>query len=308
MADARRPTPAEWERRIAVAYSRLDGCRVCPRTCGVKRSDGELGVCGIGLKARLASANLHRGEEPPISGTRGSGTIFLAGCNLACAHCQNYPISQLRNGRELGADELGGEMIALQRRGAHNINLVTPSHCVPQVLDALYRAHQGGLDLPVVWNSSGYDDVEMLTLLDGVVDVYLPDLKYGDDAQAREVSRVEGYWAVATAAIEEMRRQVGGGLELDQHGVATRGLIVRHLVLPGGRAGTRRVLRWIADTLGHQTAVALMSQYFPAHRAASTPGLDRRISPAEFGEACAWLDELGLEQGWVQDESRQGGA
>ena len=272
------------------------------------RAGGELGFCGIGRQARLASANLHHGEEPPICGSRGSGAVFLAGCNLRCVHCQNYPISQLRNGRDLTPAELAGEMLGLARRGAHNINLVTASHCVPQVLEALFLAHRDGLALPVVWNSSGYDSVEMLELLDGVVDVYLPDLKYGDDAQALEVSRAEQYWEQATAAIGEMQRQVGGGLELDGDGLAVRGLIVRHLVLPGGRAGTGEVLRWIAGTLGPGTPVALMSQYFPAHRAAHTPGMDRRVSVDEYAEACAWLEELGLEQGWVQDESLPGGA
>ena len=273
----------------------------------MKRSSGELGECGVGWLPRLASANLHHGEEPPICGTRGSGTIFLAGCNLGCVHCQNFPISQLRNGEGLEPERLAERMLDLQQRGAHNINLVTASHCVPQMLKALYHAHRSGLALPVVWNSSGYDAVPMLRLLEGIVDVYLPDLKYGDDEQAVEISRAESYWKVATAALTEMQRQVGA-LVLDEQGIAQRGLIVRHLVLPDGRAGSRRVLEWIASALGRDTCVALMSQYFPAHRAAELPGMDRRVSPEEYGEACAWLEQCGLERGWVQDEGLPGGA
>jgi putative pyruvate formate lyase activating enzyme len=292
-------------RRVKAAYDRLKSCDLCPHDCRVNRLAGELGVCGAGAQPKVASTNLHRGEEPPISGSQGSGTVFFSGCSLRCAFCQNFPISQLGTGSELTTRALADRLLGLQRRGAHNINFVTPTHYLPQVLAALWLAIPRGFALPLVWNSSGYERVDALRLLDGVVDIYLPDMKYSDDVPAREFSGAPGYREMNRAAVREMFRQVGH-LVTDDDGIARQGVIIRHLVLPGGCSGSRETLRWIADSLGQGTHIALMSQYFPAHLAATTPGIDRPVSHGEYDAAVAALAEFGLELGWVQelDEER----
>ncbi len=286
--------------RIREAYRRLAACDLCPHDCGVDRIKGELGVCGVGLKPRIASANVHTGEEPPISGTKGSGTIFLSGCSLKCAFCQNFPISQFGNGEEITPGGLAERMLRLQRQRVHNINFVTPTHFLPQILAALWLAIPQGFRLPIVWNSSGYEKVDALRLLNGVVAVYLPDMKYSDDAVAERLSAAPGYRAINRLAVTEMLRQVGH-LRLDEEGLAINGLIVRHLVLPDGLAGTRDTLGWIAGNLGTETAISLMRQYFPAHRAMETAGIERKITAEEYDEAAGYLDEFDLENGWVQD-------
>lgn len=261
---------------------------------------GATGLCRSGWLPRIASANLHRGEEPPISGTRGSGTIFFSGCTLRCRFCQNFPISQMGNGETMTTAALAGKFLTLQRRGAHNINLVTPTHFLPQILAALWLAIPSGFRLPLVWNSSGYENADVLRLLEGVVDVYLPDMKYVDDATAEALSGAPRYAEWNRSAILEMFRQVGH-LRTDDEGIATRGLIIRHLVLPHGKAGSVETLPWIAANLGRETHVALMSQYFPAGEAAATAGIDRRLSAAEYDAALAALEEAGLDNGWVQE-------
>lgn len=285
--------------RIKTAYARLRSCDLCPHDCGVDRLAGETGVCRAGWRPRIASANLHHGEEPPISGSRGSGTIFFAGCSLSCRFCQNFPISQLGNGENLTTSQLALKMIRLQAAGAHNINCVTPTHYLPQILAALYLAIPQGFRLPIVWNSSGYERVDALHLLDGVVDIYLPDMKYAEEGPAVRFSSAPGYRDFNRAAVREMLHQVGH-LELDGDGIAVRGLIIRHLVLPDGGAGSRETLHWIADNLGRQTHLSLMKQYFPAHLAPRTPGIDRKITDEEYEEAVGALEEAGLENGWVQ--------
>lgn len=286
--------------RIRVAYSRLVVCDLCPHECGVNRVKGEIGLCRTGFKPKVASTTIHHGEEPPVSGTRGSGTIFLSNCNLRCCFCQNFPISQLGNGEELSTCELAARMLKLQTQGAHNINFVTPSHMVPQILAALYLAVAEGFNLPIVWNSNGYEKVDVLGLLDGVVDVYLPDMKYVDDAVAENLSGAPEYCRINRLAVKEMLRQVGH-LQLDSDGIASRGLIIRHLVLPGGRAGSVETLHWIAEELGLQTHISLMKQYFPAYRATETPGIARKITDLEYDEAVDALEACHLENGWVQD-------
>ena len=288
-------------RRIKRAYARLACCDLCPHACGANRLAGEAGLCGGGRTPRIASANIHRGEEPPISGTRGSGTIFLSGCTLNCRFCQNFPISQLRNGTDLSTGQLAEKMLGLQLKGAHNINFVTPSHFTPQILAALYLAIGKGFKLPIVWNTSGFERLDILALLDGVVDVYLPDMKYASEEEALKLSAASGYPEVNRLAVAEMLRQVGH-LECDGEGIAKRGVIIRHLVLPKRKAGSAETLAWIAAELGCQTYIALMSQYFPAHLAAETPGIERRVTPEEYAEAVEALEALGLENGWVQDE------
>jgi putative pyruvate formate lyase activating enzyme len=294
-------------RRVQEAYGRLGSCDLCPHRCGVNRLKGEQGICRSGLLPKVASANLHRGEEPPVSGTRGSGTIFFSGCTLTCPFCQNFPISQLGNGTELTTRGLAGRMLQLQKRGAHNINVVTPTHFLPQILAALWLAIPDGFHLPLVWNSSGYEEVSALRLLDGIVAIFLPDMKYADDRVARELSGASGYRDVNRAAVREMLRQVGQ-LRVDDDGVAVSGLIIRHLVLPGGRDGSGEILPWIAENLGTETHVALMSQYFPAGTAATIPGINRPVNHDEYEAACEALEDAGLENGWVQELDEERGA
>ena len=292
----------ELARRIKAAYARLTACDLCPHACGVNRMAGEVGLCESGKLPRIASANVHRGEEPPISGKRGSGTIFLSGCTLNCKFCQNFPISQLRNGTDLTVGELADKMVGLQKKGVHNINFVTPTHFTPQILAALYLAIRKGFRIPIVWNTSGYENLETLALLDGVVDIYLPDMKYCSNEVALRLSGARGYTEANRQALSEMLRQVGH-LECDEDSIALRGLIVRHLVLPLGQSGSPETLSWIAQHLGIETHIALMSQYFPAHVAAETPGIERRITSEEYAEAVDALEELELENGWVQEEN-----
>ena len=286
--------------RVKAAYSRLKQCDLCPRNCGVNRVMGERGICGAAMKPKIASANLHHGEEPPISGTMGSGTIFFSGCSLQCKFCQNFPISQLGTGKELTTQGLAGKMLALQRRGAHNINLVTPTHFLPQILAALWLAIPEGFRLPIVWNSSGYEKVDALALLEGIVSIYLPDMKYSDEEPAAAISSAFSYRDINRPAVLEMFRQVGH-LQLDENGIALQGLIIRLLVLPGGKAGSSKTVRWIAGNLGAEANVALMSQYFPAHTAGEMQGIDRPLTACEYKEAVAALTEAGLENGWVQE-------
>ncbi|HID09910.1 MAG TPA: radical SAM protein [Candidatus Latescibacteria bacterium] len=288
------------EERIDAAYKMLESCHVCPRRCGVNRIKGETGACALGRNPAVSSVNLHFGEEPPISGYRGSGTIFFTSCNLRCVFCQNYPISQLRHGREVSVRDLADAMLKLQDRGAHNINFVTPTHLVPQIMDALRIAYERGLEIPLVYNTGGYDSVEMLRLLDGVVEIYMPDMKYSDSEMGRKYSGIPDYLQVNREAIKEMHRQVGD-LVIDGDGVARKGLLVRHLVLPEGIAGTEGVLKFLAEEVSKDTYVSLMRQYFPAYKAVNMPPLNRRVTEEEYGEAVELLEKYGLTRGWIQE-------
>jgi putative pyruvate formate lyase activating enzyme len=286
--------------RAQAAWNMLSHCELCPHRCGVDRLAGEQGICRMGELPKVSSWNLHAWEEPPISGARGSGTIFFSGCTGRCRFCQNYPISQLCHGQVVSIERLAAMMLELQRKGAHNINLVTPTHFMPAILSALPHAIRGGLRLPLVYNTSGYERVEMLQLLEGVVEVWLPDAKYADEAIARRLSGFRDYVQYNRAALCELYRQVGPELLLDEEGVARRGLIVRHMVLPGSLAGTTRVLAWLAQYLSPRVHVSLMDQYFPAHQAVGDPVLGRRISPQEYEAALEAFDAVGLERGWRQ--------
>ena len=279
----------------------LEHCILCPRECRVDRLSGETGYCRAGAEPVVASWTAHPWEEPPISGTKGSGTIFFTHCTARCLFCQNYPISQLGVGQQVTVQRLAEMMLELQARGCHNINLVTPTHFVPQILAAMPAAIEGGLHLPLVLNSSGYEAIEMLLLLDGVVDIYLPDAKYADDTIARRVSGFVGYLKANRAALREMYRQVGEDLVLDADGLAVRGMIIRHMVLPAGLAGTEQVLSWIAHELSPRVHISLMAQYFPAHQAVGDPVLGRKIVEEEYLAALAAFDALGLERGWRQE-------
>jgi putative pyruvate formate lyase activating enzyme len=292
--------------RIESAWALLEQCEICPHRCGVNRLRGEQGICRMGALPKVSSWNLHCWEEPPISGTRGSGTVFFSGCTGCCRFCQNYPISQLGYGQAVSIERLAEMMLELQRKGAHNINFVTPTHFMPHILAALPHAVEGGLHVPLVYNTSGYERVEALQLLEGVVDLWLPDAKYADDAVARRLSGFENYVDINRDALREIHRQVGAELVLDGQGIAIRGMIVRHLVLPGGLAGTPDVLLWIARSLSPRILVSLMDQYFPAHRAIGDPLLGRKVTATEYKTALEALHAAGLENGWCQDTVSDG--
>ena len=279
--------------RVVAALSRLACCDLCPRRCQANRLAGELGKCRTGRKAVVSSFGPHFGEEAPLVGQGGSGTIFFTHCNLRCQFCQNYSISQLGEGTEVGAEDIARMMLSLQSRGCHNINLVSPTHVVPQVLEALELAVARGLGVPLVYNTGGYDSLETLKLLDGVVDIYMPDMKYGDAELAWKYSGIHRCPEVNRAAVKEMHRQVGD-LEMDGHGVAVRGLLVRHLVLPGGLAGTAEVVRFLAQEVSPNTYLNIMAQYHPCHNAGKYPELSRPITREEFQGALRLAREQGL--------------
>jgi len=282
----------ELARRVETAYQRLESCDICPRHCGVNRCQGETGECRTGEQAVVASVQPHYGEESPLVGQRGSGTIFFTWCNLHCQYCQNDTISQGGEGTPVSPEQLAGFMLDLQRYGCHNINLVSPTHVVPQILAATLIAAQAGLRVPLVYNTGGYDSLETLALLDGVVDIYMPDVKYADAEVAERYSQVANYPAINQAAVREMHRQVGD-LVVDERGIAVRGLLVRHLVLPDGLAGTGELMRFLAG-LSRNTYLNVMDQYRPCYKAHTLPPLDRRITAEEYQEAVRLAHEASL--------------
>jgi putative pyruvate formate lyase activating enzyme len=283
------------EERVAAAQARLAHCDLCPRLCGTNRTGGEFGFCATGRHAILSSAGPHFGEEAPLVGQGGSGTLFVASCNLGCSFCQNSEISHERIGREVTADEMGGLMVDLQRRGCHNINIVTPTHVIPALLEAIAVAAQHGLQLPIVYNCGGYERVESLRLLEGVVDIYMPDFKFWDPEVARRYTGVPDYPERARQAIREMHRQVGD-LEIDAQGLAVRGLLVRHLVLPDGLAGTAKVCQFLAGEVSPETYVNIMDQYHPAGRRETLGPLGRRIRREEYDQALVQARAAGLRR------------
>ena len=291
----------ELAHRAEALRARLSSCDICPRRCGADRAGGKSGDCGIGAQAVVAAACDHHGEEPAISGDLGSGTIFFAGCNLRCVYCQNHQISQdWRPLPETDTRALARHMLDLQARGCHNINLVTPSHVVPQIVAAVLLAVPLGLNLPLVYNSSGYDGLDTLRALDGIIDVYLPDLRYASEGAAAKYSGATDYPEVARAGIREMYRQVGN-LEVDAAGVARRGVIVRHLILPGGLSGSEAALRFLSEEISPEVTLSVMSQYGPQHRAADYPEIARRLEYGEYTAVVRLLERFGLENGWLQE-------
>ncbi|MDD1699859.1 MAG: radical SAM protein [Methanoregula sp.] len=298
----------ELEERIDRAYNLLESCTVCPRKCRVNRLDDERGFCRTGLLPVISSSGPHFGEEPPLVGFNGSGTIFITHCNLACQFCQNYDISQCGNGEPVSCEKLAGIMICLQKQGCHNINLVTPTHIVPQILKSLKIAIQEGLRIPVVYNSGGYDAVDTLRLLDGIVDIYMPDAKYGSDDIAIALSHAPDYVAIMKAGITEMHRQVGD-LVIDKKGIAMHGMIIRHLVLPENLAGSDSVLPWIAQEISRDSYVNIMNQYHPSWHTSSNrksllpPSLCRRITSNEYHFAIQCALESGLHRGFCESNS-----
>ena len=286
----------ELAQRARLGRQHPQDCDLCARYCRVDRLRTVQGaVCRIGARAVVYSYGAHHGEEDVLRGWNGSGTIFFSGCNLRCEFCQNWDISQKRAGREATAEELAAMMLDLQAQGCHNINFVSPSHVVAQILEATLIAARHGLKLPLVYNTGGYDSPESLALLDGVIDIYMPDMKYGDSAIAHRYSHVRDYWEINQAAVREMHRQVGY-LQLDENGLAYRGLLVRHLVLPNGLAGTEKVLAFIAREISTNTYLNLMDQYYPCYRAGEIPELSRPISEEEYREALDIARRLGLSR------------
>ena len=277
------------------ARSMLKECHLCPRSCGVNRLAGESGKCRTTSQAVVSSYGPHFGEEAPLVGRHGSGTIFFAYCNLRCVFCQNSTISQLGEGSGVGGEELAKMMLSLQAKGCHNINLVSPTHVVAYILEALELAAGKGLQLPLVYNTGGYDSAETLELLDGVVDIYMPDMKYSDGRTAERLSGIKGYPQVNRAAVKEMHRQVGD-LQLDELGVAQRGLLVRHLVLPNHLAGTEEVVRFLAQEVSTNTYLNIMAQYHPCYKAFDIPTLARPVNRQEFSEAIDLAHQQGLHR------------
>jgi putative pyruvate formate lyase activating enzyme len=285
----------ELQERALEAHRQLAHCLGCAWECSIDRLAGKVGVCRIGESARVSSYGPHLGEEDPLRGWRGSGTIFFTSCNLRCQYCQNHDISQTENGYLVKADRLAEIMLELQALGCHNINLVSPSHVVAQFLEALLLAAQAGLRLPIVYNTGGYDSMHSLQLLDGVIDIYMPDMKYASDRIARAYSKIPHYPQVNQAAVLEMHRQVGD-LQIDRDGLATRGLLVRHLVLPHGLAGTGEIVRFLAEQVSPDTYLNLMDQYRPAFNARLFPKLNRRLKSDEYQVALELTHAVGLKR------------
>jgi putative pyruvate formate lyase activating enzyme len=287
------------ERRVVEAYEMLKECKLCARECGVNRLEGEKGFCKSGSVAMVSSVGPHFGEESLLVGRHGSGTIFLTNCNLGCVFCQNYDISQLGDGKEIDSSYLARAMLSLQSVGCHNINFVTPTHYVPQILDALLIAVKGGLNVPLVYNCGGYESLRTLKLLDGVFDIYMPDIKYGDNDLSEKYSKAPNYFDVVTSVVSEMYRQVGD-LAIDERGIAERGLLIRHLVLPDDLAGTKKVIEYVSG-LSKNNYLNIMAQYRPQYKASKYPELNRRITSEEYENALLLAEKAELTRGFSHD-------
>ncbi|MCK5097503.1 MAG: radical SAM protein [Desulfobacteraceae bacterium] len=281
------------DKKVIQAKKLLENCDLCPRQCNVDRTSGESGFCQTGKNAIVCSFNPHFGEERPLVGTHGSGTIFISSCNLLCNFCQNYDISHGREGQEVTADQLAFMMLKLQNEGCHNINFVTPSHVVPQILSALQIAIPQGLSVPMVYNTSGYDKVKTLQLLDGIIDIYMPDFKFFTPESAKIADLPEDYSKVVKKAIIEMHQQVGD-LVTDNTGIAQKGLLVRHLVLPDGLAGTKEIMNFLSKKISTNTYVNIMSQYRPCGTAHKVKPLSRHISAKEYKDALQIAKKEGI--------------
>lgn len=290
--------PNELQQRADVLKKMLEECRLCPNECAVNRTAGETGNCNSTDAIFISSYGPHFGEEPELVGLYGSGTIFFTNCNLACVYCQNYDISQLGVGKKISVEELSDIMISLQRRGCHNINLVTPTHFVPQIVQALIIAIDKGLEIPLVYNCGGYESVETLKLLENIIDIYMPDIKYSDNEVASRLSGIKNYWNVVKAAVIEMHRQVGD-LHIGRNGIANRGLLVRHLVLPNDLAGSEKVIDFIADEISKNTYVNIMDQYHPSYKADEYVELNRRIRMTEYVKVLEYAKLKDLNRGFV---------
>jgi len=281
------------KKRAEFLHKRLNACNLCPRNCGVNRIEGEVGICGVGKNAWVSSYGPHFGEEDPLRGWKGSGTIFFSGCNLNCLYCQNSDISQSVSGKEVSEEILAEIMLELQSRGSHNINLVSPTHVCSQIVMALFIAAQRGLHIPIVYNTGGYDSVQTLKILDGIIDVYMPDMKYSQPEIGEDLSGVPDYPYHNQGAVKEMFRQVGD-LQLSSRGIAERGLLVRHLILPGNLAGSEKILNFLAGEISPKTYINIMDQYRPSYQASRHAGMSRRITIDEYQTAVDIALRLGL--------------
>ena len=278
----------------------LESCTICPHNCKVNRLEGKLGRCKCSKNVKIALSSLHFAEEPCISGKNGSGTVFFFIFNLRCIYCQNYEISQCGKGREITIKELADIFINQQNKGAHNINLVTPTMYVPQIIESIKIAKQNGLNLPIIYNSNGYENVETIKMLDGLIDVYLPDLKYYSNELAKKYSGIDNYFNVASNAIKEMINQVGFP-KFDEEGMLVKGVIIRHLVLPNHIQNTKNILKWIKENLPQEVWVSVMAQYFPTYKAKEDKLLSRKLKVKEYKEIENFLYLLDLENGYLQD-------
>jgi putative pyruvate formate lyase activating enzyme len=294
----------ELAERIFDLEKLLPECRLCGHRCGVNRLAGETGYCGAGPDLEIASSCVHRGEEPVLTGSLGVGNIFLGRCNMKCSFCQNHTVSQPGKtsppGWKSTPEEMADRLLQFQNQGCPTAGFVSPTHWAPWIFKAVSLAAERGFSLPVIYNTNGYDSEELLSLLDGLVDIYLPDFKYWEDEMGRTFSDTPDYPETAKKALKEMYRQVGI-LRTDSSGTAVRGLIVRLLVLPDDISGTGRILRFVAEELGNEVFISLMSQYYPSHTARSCPPLDRKLLPEEYQAAVETLEKLGFENGWIQD-------
>jgi len=290
----------ELKKRAEKLKAIYKSCVLCPWDCRIDRTAGRTGVCNSADKAKVSSATPHFGEEPMISGDKGSGTIFFSNCNLRCKFCQNYQISKEGLGNEVSDEQLAGMMVMLQSKGCHNINLVSPTHFLPNIISALVAAAEKGLVLPLVYNTNGYEKVETLKILDGIVDIYLPDTKYSVNSTALRLSDAPEYFDYNKAALKEMYRQAGD-LEMDDSGIAVRGLIVRHLVLPNDLAGSKKIFEFLAKEISKNVHVGIMAQYKPCYKAIDDPELGRTLTGNEYRKAVRWAKEAGLTNILVQE-------
>lgn len=277
----------------------LEECTICPHNCEINRLDGQIGRCKSKDTVKIALYSTHNFEEPCISGKKGSGTVFFSNCNMNCVFCQNYEISQQGKGREISIQELADIFIKQQEKDVENINLVTPTSYVPQIIEAIKIARKNGLNIPIVYNTNGYEKVETLKMLEGYIDIYLPDLKYSDDLLAKRLSKVDNYFGTATNAIKEMYRQVGKA-KFDENGIMQKGMIIRHLVLPNHILNSRRVLKWINDNM-NDVYVSVMAQYFPTYKAKEIEDINRKLTKEEYEEIENYLYRLNLENGYIQE-------
>ncbi len=290
-------TPIEIREKAEALHELFVECIFCPNECLARRSEGETGECHSTDEMIISSVGAHFGEEPPLVGTHGSGTIFFTNCNLSCEFCQNYDISHLGIGEKVSTEDLARSMLKLQQRGCHNINLVTPTHFTPQIVDALLLAVEKGLGLPIVYNCGGYESVETLKLLEYIIDIYMLDIKYSIDENALKFSGVQNYWEVVTDAVKEMHRQVGD-LKISKRGLTQRGLLVRHLVLPNDVTGSKKVIDFIADEISTDSYLNIMDQYRPAYNSNKYEKLNRRITPSEYKEVVDYAFSKGLRRGF----------
>lgn len=278
----------------------LENCMLCPHKCGINRINGNKGRCKCDDKLKIALASLHMFEEPCISGTNGSGTVFFSNCNLNCVYCQNYEISQLGKGKEISIGHLAEIFLNQQEKKAHNINLVTPTMYVYQIIEAIKIAKSKGLNIPIIYNSNGYENIETIKLLDGYIDVYLPDLKYYSNEMSKKYSKIDNYFETATRAIKEMYNQVGKA-KFDENGLIKRGVIIRHLVLPNHIQNSKNILKWISENMPSDVYVSVMSQYFPTYKAKNDDLINRKLTKKEYKEVFNYLYSLDLKNGYIQD-------